>query len=188
MKHQSRPRKALFGLSTLLLIAAAQAASADGPFALGDLAVSLVDSGNGNTASLNTTATRLRVTEFRDNGATATTTGMFYNLPGLSGEGSVGGNFLTVAGTAAQEGRLNLTPDGRFLIVTGFNAVIGATGGTLTDPNNTSNTRTLALFNSRSPVGANGTANTGGIARVIGLINWAHGGYCQRRQHLYGGE
>ena len=150
----SHTGKAFWALSGAFLLLSSRA-FADGPFAQGNLVLSFVDSESTATppAAPTSAATRLKLVEFLLNG---TATGQFYNLPGKVGELTGANQYLAPSGSATSESRVNLSADGRYLIVTGYNAVTG----------------TLTIVNTRSPLDANGNPNAGGVQRVVGRVNW----------------
>ena len=143
--------KALLALSGVLVLAVP--AHADGPFTTGNIVLTQVvgDDNATPTTTLSSKGTRLRLVEYQfNNSGVLVATGKFYNLPGLATDpeknSTAGNNFLAPSGTATSEARPTLSADGRFLIVTGYNATIGTTG----------------------VVGTRSAAT----ARVIGRVNW----------------
>jgi hypothetical protein len=110
-------------------------------------------------------------------------------LPSAAG----GGTLLTASGTATSEGLLTVSPDGRYITITGYNAALGTTGVASTAT--TAVARSIAVLdafsgttayatttsfsgnNIRSAVSSNGTDiwATGGNTGVVNTITGATG-------------
>ena len=135
-----------------LFLSLAAPAFADGPFTQGNIVLTQVvgDDNATPTTALTSAATRLRLVEYTFSGGVLVPTGKFYNLPGKAADPeltSVAGNkFLAPSGSASSEARVTLSADGRYLIVTGYNASVGTAG----------------VVSTRS----------GTVARVVGRVNW----------------
>ncbi len=107
---------ATFGLATLGGAAMAQ-------FSPGNLAVSIVDGNAYATPGILTSAATQQT--FKEFTIAGVATGQFYNLPGnITNAASVQRN-LTNSGTATSESRLDVSTDGRYLLVGGYDALIG---------------------------------------------------------------
>ena len=98
-------------------------ANAFAQFSGSNLVVSLVDSG---ATAPTSAATQVRLVAYsRVNGRDVLPTGQTYDLPAVI----TGSNHrLTQSGSATSEGQVVLSDDGRYLLVAGYDAAIGAAG------------------------------------------------------------
>ena len=122
MNHERRSRvvrvAGAIGVTAAALAAGATSAGATPPFAPGNLVVYRVGTGAG---ALSSAATPVVLDEFTTAGAPVGSV----PLPT-----AVSGNqrALTSSGSATSEGLLTLSTDGRYLVLTGYNAVPGTAG------------------------------------------------------------
>jgi hypothetical protein len=145
-------------VAALAAISTAQAA----PIAAGDIVLYRVGTGSG---SLTSAAANVFLDEY-------TQTGTFVQSIAMPTAVSGSNNVLTASGSATSEGELTLSADGRYLVLTGYNASVGTgsvkgTSGNrtvgLVDMNGNTNTSTVltdssfAGDNIRSAVSTNGT-------------------------------
>jgi hypothetical protein len=141
--------------------------------------------GDGAATVLSNAAMPVFVDEFSPTGTLIQTIA----LPSAAG----GGTLLTASGTATSEGLLTVSPDGRYITITGYNAALGTTGVASTAT--TAVARSIAVLdafsgttayatttsfsgnNIRSAVSSNGTDiwATGGNTGVVNTITGATG-------------
>lgn len=108
----------------------------------GDLVVYRVGAGTG---SLSSAATAVFLDEYTTSGALVQSIAMPTSVVGSN-------NYLTASGTASSEGELTLSTDGKFVVLTGYNAAVGTAG-----------------------VAGTATTGTGAVTRTVGLVNVSTG-------------
>jgi hypothetical protein len=127
------------------------------PFTPGNIAVVLV---NTPTGSLADSGSAVFIDEY-------TPSGTLVQQIALPTTSTVGGNQSLVLGNSTNEGELNLSTDGKDLLLTGYDTTVGGAGGGATIENSTSASinRTIAEIN------ASGSINT-----TTALTDFASGG------------
>jgi hypothetical protein len=144
---------ALAGASLLLNPATGRAAGGATYFRLGNLAVVVVDATeylDGTTTTLVNRGTRTIVREFDTTNNVFTTNA--YRLPARASELSGSNRRFVNSGTATSEGRITLSADGRFLMLSGYDAELNQAGNS-----------TSSIANGTTAAQAN---------RVIARIDW----------------
>lgn len=140
-------RKTLI-VSALLAAGAANAA----PFMAGDLVIYRVGT---VTGSLTSAATQVFLDEYTSSGSLVQSIAMPTAVSGANLQ-------LTASGTATSEGELTRSSDGRYLVLTGYNAAVGT--ASVGSSSSATTARTVGL------VDANGTVNT-----TTGLTDFSTG-------------
>ncbi|MEP7265220.1 MAG: beta-propeller fold lactonase family protein, partial [Bacteroidota bacterium] len=159
---------------------AIQCTFAQSPYTPGKIAVLVVGDGS---AALSANATPLFIKEFNLTGGSQTGT-VRTTLPvtATTGTGSVA-RALTQSGSSTSEGLLNLSGNGQYLLVTGYNSTTGS-GGVSTSSSTTfpTNTRVVGRVDATGAVNTTTTFNTGysgvavrAAASVDGSAYWSSG-------------
>ncbi len=162
MKRKSRN----LGAVVVAVAASTIAARAFGDFTQGDLVVLQVGL-TGNSTALQSTGTGVQLDEFSTAGEQ--NAGATIDLP-TTASGS--NNPLTISGTAGSEGALNLSANGQYLVVAGYDIGVGGT---------TQGTSTIGLINAAGAVNTSTTTtalsgnNTRSATSIDGTDVWVAG-------------
>lgn len=165
-------------LTALVGMSAVSAAQAQTAFSAGDLVVYRVGDG---TAALGSGATAVFLDEYSK-------TGTLIQSVAAPTVASGTNNILTASGSAASEGELNLSADGKYLALTGYNAalgtasvaassaarVVGIVGNGTFDTSTSLTGATFAANNIRGAVTTDGT-NIYAVGANSGVINTTKG-------------
>ncbi len=173
--------KQLSILSAALLAISVSAAAQAAAFTAGDLVIYRVGTGTG---SLTSAATAVYLDEYTTAGTLVQSVAMPTSVSGSN-------HMLTASGTATSEGELTLSTDGKYLVLTGYDAATGTAGIASTTSASVKRTvgvvnvatgvadtstvlNTFSTNNIRTAVSTNGTdlwvagANTGVVYTTVG--------------------
>jgi autotransporter-associated beta strand protein len=147
----------------------AVAGKALGDFTAGDLVVLQVGL-DGNSTALQSAGTAVQLDEFSTIGSRIMDATV--DLPTTAGEGGVNNQPLTISGTAGSEGALNLSANGQYLVVAGYDVGVGGT---------TQGASTIGLIDASGTVDSSTTTdlesgnNTRSATSIDGTEVWVAG-------------